>query len=129
MPKKDLFEYAVIRVVPRVEREEFLNAGVIVYCAPQQFLGMKYCISPERIRALCAEADIKEIRAQLENFERICNGKAMASPIARLPLPGRFRWLTATRSTIIQCSMVHPGICDEAAATLEKIFRQQVACD
>ncbi len=128
MQKKDLFEYAVIRVVPRVEREEFLNTGVILFCAAQRFLEIRYCISQERILALCPGADITELRSQLETFEKICRGKAEDSPIAKLTLAERFRWLTAARSTVIQCSMVHPGICEEAGPMLEKIFVKQVEC-
>ncbi|MDD2792801.1 MAG: DUF3037 domain-containing protein [Sediminibacterium sp.] len=129
MCKNDLFEYAVIRIVPRVEREEFLNTGVVVYCAAQRFLEVRYCINSDRIRALHAEADPAEISALLQAFEQICKGeKNCNSPIAALPIAERFRWLTATRSTIVQCSQVHPGLTPDALQTLQKIFSQQVDC-
>ena len=126
MPENDLFEYAVIRIVPRVEREEFLNAGVILYCAKQQFLQMKYNLNEDRLKALCDETDFAEIKDYLHAFEQICIGNTTASPIAQLPAAGRFRWLTATRSTVIQTSKVHPGLCTNAAAMLDKIYDQQV---
>ncbi|HJV19581.1 MAG TPA: DUF3037 domain-containing protein [Sediminibacterium sp.] len=129
MCKNDLFEYAVIRIVPRVEREEFLNAGVVLYCAAQQFLQVRYCIHTDRIRALHADADTTEIAELLHAFEQICKGeKSCKSPIASLSIAERFRWLTATRSTIVQCSQVHPGLTQDALQTLQKIYHQQVDC-
>lgn len=128
MPNKHLFEYAVIRVVPRVEREEFLNAGVVLYCASQKFLQVRYCINDSLLHSICADVDTEFIKILLTSFEQICNGEKCASPIASLPNAERFRWLTATRSTVIQCSAVHPGLCDNAAITLDKIFLQQVNC-
>lgn len=129
MHKNDIFEYAVIRIVPRVEREEFLNAGVVVYCVAQKFLQVRYCINMDRIRALHTDADTTEISALLHAFEQICKGeKNCNSPIAVLPIAERFRWLTATRSTIVQCSQVHPGLTQDALQTLQKIYSQQVDC-
>lgn len=129
MCKNDLFEYAVIRIVPRVEREEFLNAGVVLYCAAQRFLQVQYCINSDRIRAMHADADTTEISALLHAFEQICKGETNCnSPIAALPIAERFRWLTATRSTIVQCSPVHPGLTADALQTLQKIYSQQVDC-
>lgn len=126
MPDKFLFEYAVVRIVPRVEREEFMNAGVVLYCAKQRFLQLKFKVDAGRINALCPLADVEEICTYLQAFEQICLGNPKAGPIAQLPLAGRFRWLTATRSTIVQTSKVHPGLCTDAAEMLDKIFEQQV---
>ncbi len=128
MPNNQLFEYAVIRIVPRVEREEFLNTGVVLYCASQKFLQVRYCIDEQRIHAFSSDADFEQIKLLLEAFEQICHGQKCQSPIAELPLAERFRWLTATRSTVIQCSQVHPGLCQDAAETLQKIYWQQVDC-
>ena len=127
MQEKDLFEYAVIRIVPRVEREEFVNAGVILYCPKQKFLGVRYQLFREKINMLCPESDMDEIAAHLQAFEQIAKGAKSAGPIAALDLPSRFRWLTATRSTVVQASRVHPGFCDDAADMLNKLFAEQVA--
>lgn len=126
MPENHLFEYAVIRVVPRVERGEFINAGVAVFCKPKGFLQVKIQLDEARLLALFPQAPIEEIRAHLASFEAIALGKATDSPIARLDLASRFRWLTAKRSTIIQASEVHPGLCSTPDATLERLFRQLV---
>ena len=126
MQGKHLFEYAVIRVVPRVEREEFLNVGVVLYCAKQNFLKFIFRIDKTRLLSLCNNCDIAEIEEYLEAFQRICLGNKDAGPIAKLPIAERFRWLTATRSTIVQASKVHPGFCDDAGETLEKLFTQLV---
>ncbi|MES2647486.1 MAG: DUF3037 domain-containing protein [Bacteroidota bacterium] len=126
MTDRLLFEYAVVRIMPRVEREEFVNTGVVLFCAKQRFLQLKYKVDAPRILALCPKADVEEIRTYLMAFEQICLGKPGAGPIALLPLAGRFRWLTATRSTIVQTSKVHPGLCLDAAEMLDKIFEQQV---
>jgi hypothetical protein len=129
MQNKYLFEYAVLRIVPRVEREEFINTGVVLYCPKQKFLQCKYLLDEERLKAICAKSDAKEIARYLHAFAQICLGNKSAGPIAELPLAGRFRWLTATRSTILQTSKVHTGLCADAAAMLEHIFRQQVEMD
>ena len=126
MQEKHLFEYAVIRVVPRVEREEFLNAGVILYCQKQKFLQTLFKLDRERLRTFCAALDIEEVEEQLWAFERICNGSADAGPIGKLDIAARFRWLTAARSTVVQTSKVHPGFCADARETLEKLFAQLV---
>jgi hypothetical protein len=120
MQGNDQFEYAVVRIVPMVEREEFLNVGVVLYCAKQQFLQVKFHLNEERLRVFCPQVDVEEIKAYLQSFEQICYGNKNAGPIAR------FRWLTATRSTMLQTSKVHPGLCVNAADMLEKIYAQQV---
>lgn len=124
MHKKDLFEYAVIRVVPRVEREEFLNVGVVLYCARQRFLKMLYKINGPRLKALCDECDVDLVNEHLQAFQHVCVGGSNAGSIGSLPIAERFRWLTATRSTVVQTSKVHPGFCEDAGETLEKLFTQ-----
>src|SRR5882724_7185807 len=101
MQENHLFEYAVIRVVPEVEREEFLNAGVIVYCAKQKFLQLAYTIDEARLCAFSADIDIPELREHLRAMERVCHGGTDAGPIGKLDIASRFRWLTATRSTVL----------------------------
>jgi hypothetical protein len=122
-----LFEYAVIRVVPRVEREEFINIGVILYCPKQKFLKAILLIDEARISALAPGLDIDCLKDNINSFERITNGDADGGPIAKLDLASRFRWLTATRSTVVQSSKVHPGLCKDAGQTLERLFNQLVA--
>ena len=126
MPAKDLFEYAVLRVVPRVEREEFLNVGVILYCKAQGFLQVRFAVPEARLHAFTHELNLNELTARLQAFERICQGKAAGGPIGRLPVAERFRWLTATRSTVVQTSPVHPGLCASATETLERLYAQLV---
>jgi hypothetical protein len=122
MQEKKVFEYAIVRVMPRVERGEFLNVGVILFCKSGSYLDMQYSIDVPRLRSLYSEIDIEEIRCHLEAFEKICKGNTEGGPIAALDLPSRFRWLTAKRSTMIQSSEVHPGLTADPSATLEKLF-------
>lgn len=126
MPGKHLFEYAVIRVVPRVEREEFLNVGVILYCKDKKFLQAVYTVNKVRLSALCGGLDCNEVEEYLRSFDKICRGAKDGGPIAQLDLPSRFRWLTATRSTVVQCSRVHPGLCDDPAEMLQRLYGQLV---
>ncbi|MCK8491912.1 DUF3037 domain-containing protein [Spirosoma sp. RP8] len=121
-----LFEYAVIRVMPRVEREEFLNVGVIVYCPAQGFLKTVFELNENRLRAFSAELDIEELYDRLRAFERICAGRKEGGAIGQLAIASRFRWLTAMRSTVVQTSPVHPGLCTDAGETLARLFTQQV---
>ena len=126
MQDKHLFEYAVIRVVPSVEREEFLNVGVIVYCSSKGFLQTLYTLREERLCAFSGKVELAELEDRLMAFERICAGGKAGGPIGQLPLASRFRWLTAARSTVIQTSAVHPGLCINPADTLNRLFHQLV---
>jgi hypothetical protein len=126
MPGKHLFEYAVIRVVPRVEREEFLNVGLVLYCKQQRYLQTVFHLDRERLRTLYPELDIDEVQAYLTAFEKISKGSKDGGPIARLDLPSRFRWLTATRSTVVQVSKTHVGMCDDLEKAKQKLFEQLV---
>jgi hypothetical protein len=129
MPENNLFEYAVIRVVPHVEREEFLNVGVILFCSSQKFLKCVFDFKEERLKVLCKKTDFTELREHIGSFEKICAGTKDSGAIGRLPLAERFRWLTATRSTVLQTSKVHPGLCDNAEEKLNQLFRQLVLID
>ncbi len=126
MPEKKLFEYAVIRVVPKVEREEFFNVGVILYCAKLKFLKCAYQINEDLLKSFSCEVEIEVILANLKSIEKICCGAEEGGPIGQLDMPSRFRWLTATRSTVVQASKVHPGFCIDADETLNKLFKQLV---
>ncbi|HMH23443.1 MAG TPA: DUF3037 domain-containing protein [Puia sp.] len=126
MQESLLFEYAVIRVVPRVEREEFLNVGVILYCARQKFLQVQFMLDQERLRCLSPMADLSEISGHLCAIEQICVGGSKGGAIGKLDIASRFRWLTATRSTVVQTSKVHPGFCKDAQETLSRLYSQLV---
>ena len=126
MPGKELYEYAVIRLVPKVEREEFLNVGVVLYCRGQRMLDMRYTLDADRLGAFRSAFDIDGLAAYLRAFQLICEGAKEGGPIAKLPLAERFRWLTAKRSTVIQTSPVHPGLCEVAEQTLERLFQELV---
>ncbi len=126
MQEKHLFEYAVIRVVPCVEREEFLNVGVIVYCPGRGFLQTVYELNEERLCSFSGKVDVAELQERLRAFTRICAGGSDGGTIGKLPLSSRFRWLTATRSTVVQTSPVHPGLCAHAGETLARLYAQLV---
>jgi hypothetical protein len=127
MPDLHVFEYAVIRVVPRVEREEFINIGVILYCPKQKFLQCLFNLDVDRLRALSPHLDLDELKENIRAFSQICHGDAAGGPIAKLDIASRFRWLTATRSTIVQASKVHPGLCTaDAEMTLARLYNQLV---
>ncbi|MEO6539379.1 MAG: DUF3037 domain-containing protein [Ferruginibacter sp.] len=126
MQESHLFEYAVVRIVPKVEREEFLNVGVILYCAKLNFLQTLYILDEERLQIFCKEIDCQELRQNLQAFERICIGGSGAGPIGKLDIAARFRWLTATRSTVLQTSKVHPGFCIDPGETLTRLYTQLV---
>lgn len=121
-----VFEYAIIRVVPKVEREEFVNVGVILYCGPLNFLQSRIQLNESRIRAFCKEVEMNELREYILTFERISMGGKNSGPIGALSMVERFRWLTATRSTMVQTSNVHPGITDNPEKVLERLFVQHV---
>lgn len=126
MQEQHLFEYAVIRVVPRVEREEFLNIGIILFCASRNFLELKYALHTERFRLFTQGMDTVIFEENLQAFQRICKGGAAAGPIGLLPAKERFRWITATRSSILQTSRVHSGFCTDASAALDRLMQQLV---
>lgn len=126
MQEKHLFEYAVIRVVPSVEREEFLNVGVIVYCPAKGYLQTVYELNEKRLCSFSGKVEVEELQERLRAFTRICAGGADGGTIGKLPLASRFRWLTATRSTVVQTSAVHPGLCVDPQETLMRLHAQLV---
>jgi hypothetical protein len=126
MQENHLFEYAVIRIVPRVEREEFFNVGVVLFCKKLDFLEVTYVLPEEKVKLFCEMLNMDELKEYLFSFEKICKGAADGGPIALLDKASRFRWLTATRSTVLQTSKVHPGFCDDPAQALQRLFKQLV---
>ena len=120
------YDYAVIRVVPRVERQEFVNAGVILWCRDQEFIEARIELNEGRLRAVDASIDVEAVRRHLASFAIICAGGADAGPIGKLPKRERFDWLVAPRSTIIQTSAVHTGRCTDLNATMERLLETMV---
>jgi hypothetical protein len=123
VPAPSSFDYAVIRIVPRVEREEFINAGVLLFCKARDFLGARVRLDEARLRALAPGIDAGPIAAHLATFEQVTNG---AGPIGALSLAERFHWLVAPRSTVVQVSAVHSGLCEEPERILESLFTKMV---
>jgi hypothetical protein len=121
VPVPSSFDYAVVRVVPRVEREEFINAGVIVFCLERRYLEARVVVDEPRLKALWPELDVEIVRRHLEAIPKIAAGDQSGGPIARLSQRERFHWLVSPRSTIIQVSPVHSGICDEPENTVEQL--------
>jgi hypothetical protein len=126
MQEQHLFEYAIIRVVPRVEREEFLNVGVILYCASKRFLKTSFNLDEQRLLSFYDGIEVEELKCRLMAFEQVCSGSMDSGTIGQLPIASRFRWLTAARSTIVQTSPVHPGLCSDPLHTLNKLYDQLV---
>jgi hypothetical protein len=121
------FSYAVYRVVPRVERGERMNVGVVVFSRPLDYLAARTALDEERLSALWPQLDPETVRPHLAAIERVAAGDPEAGPIARLDETARFHWLAAPTSTIIQPSAVHTGLCDDPAAELDKLFESLVA--
>jgi hypothetical protein len=126
MPARASYDYAVVRVVPRVDREEFVNAGVILFCKSRHFLAACVDVDEVRLRVLAPAVDVDLVRRHLDAILRICAGEEAAGPIARLSQRERFHWLVSPRSTIIQVSPVHGGVCDDPSARLEALFLRLV---
>ena len=119
--RRSVFQYAIVRVVPRVERGECLNVGVVLFCRPRRFLGARIHLDERRLVAFAPGLDPAAIRPHLEAIERIAAGDPTAGPIARLGRAERFHWLVAPASTIIQASDVHTGLCEDPGAELDHL--------
>jgi hypothetical protein len=126
MQNRVTYEFAVIRLVPKVERGEFLNIGVILFSKQKKFIGIKYRLDQERIQAFSREVDIEMIRSYLKAWEAVCTGGKQGGEIGKLDIPSRFRWLVASRSTIIQSSESHPGLCYFPEKVLEQLYQRLV---
>ncbi len=126
MPGKHFYEYAVIRLVPRVEREEFLNVGIILFSKGAKYLNCKFHIHTEKLNLFSTELEIEEIEKNLQAFEKICSGSKDGGALAKWEIPDRFRWLTAQRSSSLQTSRPHNGFSDDLDATMERLFEELV---
>jgi hypothetical protein len=120
------YSYAVIRIVPQVEREEFVNAGVILFAPAGGRLCCRVRLDADRLRALAGNVDLTQVEQHLRTFESICRGDPDGGPIAELPVSERFHWLTAPRSTVIQVSAVHEGWTADIEGTLDQLFTRYV---
>lgn len=127
MPDSHAFDYAVLRLAPRVEREEFINVGVILFCRTLRFLDCRICLDGERLAALAPGFDCAAAQAQLDLVPLLCAGGAAAGAIGELDQAERFRWLASPRSTVVQVSPVHGGLCDDPQAALDDLFQRLVA--
>jgi hypothetical protein len=126
MQEQHLYEYAVIRVLPVVEREEFLNAGIILFCKKAKFITVLFSLEKVNAHILSKQLDPEQLQLNLEAFEMIALGDPKGGPIAQLDLPSRFRWLTAVRSSAIQTSRPHPGLCKDLEQTARRLFEELV---
>lgn len=120
------YDYAIVRVVPRVDRDEFINAGAIVFCRTRRYLGAAVALNTLRLAALAPLSDVEEIQRYLALIPRVCGGGSDSGPIGQLSLAERFHWLVAPRSTVIQTSPVHSGLCDDPPAALERLMAAMV---
>ncbi len=120
------YEYAVLRAVPRVDRGEFLNVGVLLYCQAADWLGMADDVDPHRLLALCPDVDVDAVRRALDAVRAVCDGAPAAGDAGRQPLGVRFRWLTAPRSTLVQPGPVHAGVTTDPASRLQELLARLV---
>ncbi|MES2654498.1 MAG: DUF3037 domain-containing protein [Bacteroidota bacterium] len=126
MQEKYLYEYAVIRVLPIVEREEFVNVGIILFCKKAKFIKVHYTVDEAKLLVFSKELDIDQIKLNLQSLEGIASGNKQCGPIAQLDVPSRFRWLSAVRSSAIQLSRPHPGLCNDLEQTAKRLFEELV---
>ena len=126
MPDQSSFDYAIVRVVPQVEREEFINAGVILRCRERRFLAARVELDRVRLRALSPGLDSEMVQAELDLIPLVCAGGPAAGPLGELNQAERFRWLTAPRSTTVQVSQVHCGLCVDPQTALDDLFEKMV---
>jgi len=126
MQEKNLYEYAVIRVVPRVEREEFLNVGIILFCKRAKFIKMLYAVNEAKLVLFSDDFDLEQLELNLSSFQKIAHGGKEGGPIGAFDIPSRFRWLTAIRSSAIQTSRPHTGLCTDLEETAQRLFHELV---
>jgi hypothetical protein len=126
MQEKNLYEYAVIRVVPKVEREEFLNVGVILFCKSAKFIKMLYSVNEAKMLMFSEDFDLEQLEMNLESFQKIAHGDKTSGRIGEFDIPSRFRWLTAIRSSAIQTSRPHSGFCTDLDKTTQRLFEELV---
>ena len=126
MQEQHLYEYAVIRVVPKVEREEFINVGLILFCKKQRYIRMAYKINEAKFTLFTSEIEYADLNNYLESFKETANGSKMGGRIGQLEIPERFRWLTAVRSSVLQTSRPHSGLSENLDVTFQRLFCELV---
>ncbi len=126
MQEPHLFEYAVVRVVPKVEREEFINVGLILFCKRQRYIRMEFKINEAKLNLFNPEIELCDLQTYLESFQNTAKGNKFGGRIGQLETAERFRWLTAVRSSVLQTSRPHAGLCVNLDLTFEKLFRELV---
>nr|WP_314494105.1 DUF3037 domain-containing protein [uncultured Chryseobacterium sp.] len=126
MQEDKIYEYAVIRLVPKVEREEFFNIGLVMFSKREKFIKVEFYLCPDKFKLIKSQLDYEDIIKNLESFKNIAEGKKDGGPIAMLDIPDRFRWLTAVRSAVVQTSRPHPGKSKDLEKTFGKLFEELV---
>ncbi|MEJ5052380.1 DUF3037 domain-containing protein [Chryseobacterium culicis] len=126
MQEDKIYEYAVIRLVPKVEREEFFNIGLVMFSKKEKFIKAEFYLCPDKFKLMHSKLDYDDIIQNLESFQKIANGDKDGGPISFLDIPERFRWLTAVRSSVVQTSRPHPGKSKDLDTTFGKLFEELV---
>jgi hypothetical protein len=126
VPGEHTYDYAIIRIVPRVDRGEQMNVGVILSCVDSDFLAIRIAVDESRLRALDPSVDLESVRAGLAALETVCAGGPAAGPVGEMPPRARFRWIVSPRSTVVQTSPVHTGRTDSPEAALQHLFETMV---
>ncbi|VXB57394.1 MULTISPECIES: DUF3037 domain-containing protein [Chryseobacterium] len=126
MQEDKIYEYAVIRLVPKVEREEFFNIGLVLFSKKEKFIKVEFYLCPDKFKLMHSKLNYDDITKNLESFKNIAEGKKEGGPIALLEIPDRFRWLTAVRSAVVQTSRPHPGKSKDLNQTFGKLFEELV---
>ncbi|AYZ10891.1 DUF3037 domain-containing protein [Chryseobacterium arthrosphaerae] len=126
MQEDKIYEYAVIRLVPKVEREEFFNIGLVMFSKKEKFIRVEFYLCPDKFKLMHSKLDYEDIIQNLVSFQKIANGDKDGGPIALLDIPERFRWLTAVRSAVVQTSRPHPGKSKDLNTTFGKLFEELV---
>lgn len=126
MQDKVVYEYAVIRIVPKIEREEFINVGLILFSKRKRYIRFQYQLPEMKIKAFCQEFDLSQVKQNLESFAKICEGAEDGGPIAQLEIDEKFRWITAVKSSSIQASRPHPGFSSDLNVTFDRLYKELV---
>lgn len=126
MQEDKLYEYAVIRFVPKIEREEFFNIGLVLFSKKEKYIRIQFSICPKKFELMHCKIDLEDLQQNLQNFEKVANGEKDGGEIAKLEIPERFRWLTAVRSSVVQTSRPHPGKTKDLDGTFERLFGELV---
>ena len=126
MQEDKIYEYAVIRLVPKVEREEFFNIGLVMFSKKEKYIRVEFYLCPQKFALMRSKLDYEEVNKNLQNFQNIAHGTKDGGPIAQLEIPERFRWLTAVKSAVIQTSRPHPGKSKDLDTTFNRLFEELV---